>query len=168
MKWDELGDQQCAVARFLSVLGDRWSLLILSDAFLGVRRFETFRKRLGISRTILKQRLDGLVEAGVLERVAYQTRPLRHEYRLTRKGVDLHGVILSMSQWANTHCNDEAGAPILFAHKRCGHDFEPRVQCSACGETVVPWEVEARARPERMGHPKVVRGPIVEREGEAP
>ena len=93
MKWDELHLEQCAVARFLSVLGDRWSLLILSDCFLGVRRFETFMQRLGISRTSLTQRLADLCENGVLERVAYRERPTRYEYRLTTKGLDLQPVV---------------------------------------------------------------------------
>jgi len=162
VKWEELAEQPCAVARFLSVMGDRWSLLILSDAFLGVRRFDTFQKRLGISRTILKQRLDTLVEAGVLDRAAYRERPLRHEYRLTSKGVDLHPVIHAMSNWANTHCADEAGAPILFRHRSCGRDFETRPHCSECNEPVAAWEVEARARPDRPGAPPVVRGPMAE------
>lgn len=162
MKWDALRDEQCAIARFLSVLGDRWSLLILSDSFLGVRRFETFMARLGISRTMLAQRLDTLCEDGVLEKVAYQERPTRSEYRLTQKGLDLHPVILAMSRWANRYHADEGGPPILFHHTRCDHDFEPELHCSACGEGVSPFETRARVRPEQPGLAPVRRGPIVD------
>ena len=162
MKWDELGLEQCAIARFLAVLGDRWTLLILSDCFLGVRRFETFQERLGISRTILTQRLAELVDNGVLERVVYRERPRRHEYRLTRKGIDLQPVILAMSQWANLHYADEGGAPILFEHDRCGHDFTPEPRCSHCGEPVPAREVTARTRAPIAGLPPVRRGPVQE------
>ena len=167
MRWDELGLEQCAVARFLSVFGDRWSLLILSDAFLGVRRFETFMARLGISRTVLTQRLNDLCENGVLKRVPYQERPTRHEYRLARKGLDLHPVMLTMSAWANEHVADEGGPPILFEHRRCGHDFTPELRCSECGEPVPPLEVGTRARPELPGLPPVLRGPVVDDGGTA-
>lgn len=167
MKWDELEQEQCAIARFLSVLGDRWSLLILSDCFLGVKRFETFQARLGISRTSLTQRLADLCEHGVLERVPYRERPTRHEYRLTRKGVDLHPVVMAMSEWSNRYYADEGGAPILFEHTRCGHDFTPALHCSACGEPVPPREVHARVRPPKPGLPPVRRGPIQGDDGAA-
>ena len=160
MKWDELQLEQCSIARFLSVLGDRWSLLILSDCLLGVRRFETFRERLGISRTILTQRLADLCESGVLERNQYQQRPVRHEYRLTKKGLDLYPVIMTMSDWGNRYYADEGGAPIRFEHERCSQDFSPELRCSECGEPVPPWEVRARTRPELRGLPNVRRGPI--------
>ena len=160
MKWSELQSEQCAIARFLSVLGDRWSLLIVSDAFLGVRRFETFRERLGISRTTLTQRLQGLCDHGVFERVAYQQRPERNEYRLTEKGLDLLPVMLAMSSWGNRHYSDEGGPPILFEHARCEHDFTPEVHCSECGEPVAARDVRARTREPRAGLAPVRRGPI--------
>lgn len=86
MKWDDLAQQPCSIARTLAVIGDRWTLMILRDCFLGVRRFEAFQTRLNISRTIVTDRLRVLVEEGVLRREAYQDNPLRHEYRLTAKG----------------------------------------------------------------------------------
>ena len=82
MRWSDIGDVTCSVARALSVVGDRWTLLILRDCFLGVRRFEDFRARLGATRHLVAARLRQLVEHGILERVPYQERPLRHEYRL--------------------------------------------------------------------------------------
>src|SRR3954469_14636070 len=89
MKWDALRDEPCSVARTVAVIGDRWTLMILRDCFLGVRRFEDFQARLGISRTITTERLKTLVDEGVLRKVAYQDRPTRYEYRLTDKGLDL-------------------------------------------------------------------------------
>ena len=91
----------CSVAQCLEVVGEWWSMLIIRDAFLGVRRFDDFQSRLGISRNILNVRLTSLVDAGVLERVPYQERPLRHEYRLTDKGRDLWPVLTTMREWGD-------------------------------------------------------------------
>ena len=79
MQWRNLASEPCSVARAVAVIGDRWALLILRDCFLGVRRFEAFQRRLGISRTIIADRLKLLVDEGVLARIAYQERPPRHE-----------------------------------------------------------------------------------------
>ena len=162
MRWDQLQQEQCSIARFLSVFGDRWSLLIMSDAFLGVRRFETFMSRLGISRTSLTQRLADLCDHGVLERVAYRERPERFEYRLTSKGLSLHPVIMSMNAWGDEHYADEAGPPIRFQHAACGHDFTPVLHCSECGEAVDPFSVRVRVRPDVPGFEPITRGPIRE------
>src|SRR3954463_2348161 len=96
-------DQNCSVARALEVLGDRWTLLVIRDAFLGVRRFDDFQRRLGIARNVLADRLARLTDEGMLERVAYQERPVRHEYRLTEKGIDLWPVVVSLLQWGDKH-----------------------------------------------------------------
>jgi len=164
MKWDELNTQQCAIARFLGVLGDRWSLLIVSDAFLGVKRFETYSARLGISRTMLSDRLQSLCKNGIFEKVAYQHKPARYEYRLTAKGLDLHPVVMAMSNWGNQHNACEGGPPIEFTHTKCQHKFTPiqELQCSECGEPVAPWEIEAHARADAPDLPPVVRGPLKE------
>ncbi len=144
MKWDALADQPCSIARTLAVIGDRWTLMILRDCFLGVRRFETFQARLGISRTIVTDRLRVLVEAGVLRREAYQSNPTRHEYRLTAKGLELHPVILAIARFGDMHYAGEAGAPLIRRHKGCGCDFQPVQTCSECGEVVTARDVEAR------------------------
>src|SRR6266480_4232173 len=89
-------DMNCSVAQCLEVVGDWWSLLIVRDAFLGVRRFDDFQARLGIPRNTLNQRLGHLVDTGVLKRVPYHDHPLRSEYRLTDKGRDLFHVITAM------------------------------------------------------------------------
>src|SRR5690606_15282054 len=127
--------------------GDRWTLLILRDCFLGVRRFEAFQERLGISRTIIADRLRLLVDEGVLRREAYQERPIRYEYRLTPKGLDLHPVVMAIVAWGDRHYAGEAGPPLLNRHKACGCDFHAVMTCSECGEPVGPRDVQSRPGP---------------------
>jgi DNA-binding HxlR family transcriptional regulator len=110
MKWDELAGEACSVARTVAVIGDRWTLMVLRDCFLGVRRFEDFQARLGISRTITAERLKALVDEGVLRKVAYQDRPVRHEYRLTDKGLDLYPLIMAVVNFGDRHYAGRAGA----------------------------------------------------------
>ena len=145
MKWDDLADQPCSVARATAVIGDRWTLMILRDCFMGVRRFEAFQERLGISRTVIADRLKLLTDEGVLKKVAYQERPVRHEYRLTGKGLDLYPVILAVVNWGDRHYADERGPPIIRRHKACGCDFQPVLTCSECAEPLDARGVEARA-----------------------
>lgn len=133
------------MARSLAILGDRWTLMILRDAFLKVRRFEDFQKSLGIARRVLTERLQKLVDAGVLRRVAYQDNPERYEYRLTEMGLDLHPVVLSMVHWGDKYFAGENGPPVLHTHKACGHDFHSVLTCSQCGEAIGARDVEARA-----------------------
>ena len=101
MRWDDIDKQVCSVARALSVVGERWTMLILRDAFLGTRRFDQFQGNLGITRHRLAERLGKLVEQGVLVKVPYHDRPLRYEYRLTRKGLGLYPVLMSLSRWGD-------------------------------------------------------------------
>jgi DNA-binding HxlR family transcriptional regulator len=135
------------MSRTLAVIGDRWTLMILRDCFLGVRRFDAFQANLGISRTIVADRLDRLVEEGVLSRQAYQDRPLRHEYRLTPKGLDLHPAVMALVHWGDRYYAGEAGPPLLHRHRACGCDFHPLQVCSECGEPVEARAVEVRAGP---------------------
>ena len=144
MKWEELAQEPCSVARSVAVIGDRWTLMILRDCFLGVRRFEAFQERLGISRTIIADRLKHLTQEGVLRRVAYQEHPTRYEYRLTDKGLDLHPVIMAVVHWGDRHYAGEAGPPLLHRHKTCGCDFHPVQTCSECGEPLDARAVETR------------------------
>ena len=119
----------CSVAQCLEVVGEWWSMLIVRDAFLGVRRFDDFQTRLGISRNILNVRLTSLVDAGVLERVPYQERPPRHEYRLTDKGRELWPVLTAMREWGDRWAAPD-GAPLEVVHEACGEVMHPtyRVQ----------------------------------------
>jgi DNA-binding HxlR family transcriptional regulator len=145
MRWSELSDERCSIARSVAVIGDRWTLMVLRDCFLGVRRFEDFERRLGISRSLVADRLKRLVEAGVLRREAYQDRPVRHEYRLTDKGLELHPVVMAIVHWGDVHYADEAGPPLIHRHKACGCDFAPVMTCSECHEPVAARDVEVRA-----------------------
>ena len=147
MKWDDLAAEPCSAARALSVIGDRWTLLVLRDCFLGVRRFEAFQARLGISRTLIAERLKRLTDEGVLAKVPYQDRPMRHEYRLTDKGLALHPVVMAVVHWGDRFYAEDAGPPLLHRHKACGHDFHPVMTCSECGEPVGARDVETRPGP---------------------
>lgn len=160
MRWDEVSSQECSVARASAVLGDRWTLLILSDVFLGVRRFEDFQSRLGISRTTLAERLRRLEEHGVLEKRVYQTNPPRCEYRLTPKGLDLHPLLMSMINWGDTWYAGKSGPPILRTHVSCGHDVAPVLSCPECGEVIGPHSIRARKRQPGRGLRPVERGPM--------
>jgi DNA-binding HxlR family transcriptional regulator len=145
MKWNELAQQPCSIARSVAVIGDRWTLMILRDCFLGVRRFEAFEQRLGISRSIIADRLRLLTDEGVLRRDAYQEHPVRHEYRLTDKGLALHPVIMAIVHWGDVYYAGEGGPPLLHRHRSCGCDFAPVLACSECGEAVTARDVEVRA-----------------------
>ena len=144
MKWGELAEQRCSVARSVAVIGDRWTLMVLRDCFLGIRRFEDFERRLGISRSIIAGRLKTLTDEGVLRREAYQDRPVRHEYRLTDKGLALQPVMMAIVHWGDVHYAGEAGPPLIHRHKACGCDFTPVQTCSACGGAVTARDVEVR------------------------
>lgn len=146
MKWNELSAQDCSLARSLAVVGDRWTLLILRDAFLRVRRFDDFHARLGIARRVLAERLAGLVDDGILEKVAYQQRPTRYEYRLTPKGLELYPVILALVHWGDAHYAGADGPPMVHRHKACGHEFRSQLCCSECGEPVEARSVLAEPR----------------------
>ena len=93
----------CSIAGTLEIIGDRWTILILRDAFRGVRRFDEIQQDLGIARNILTERLTKLVDHGVLEKRQYQDRPARYEYRLTPKGVDLSPALVALMRWGDKH-----------------------------------------------------------------
>lgn len=102
-KWSELDENWCPVARTLSVIGDRWTLLILRDCVRGHSRFEEFAESLGVTRHVLSGRLKRLVEAGVLEKRPYQPRPRRYEYVLTEKGRELLPALDVFFAWGRAH-----------------------------------------------------------------
>src|SRR5262245_21546765 len=128
MRWGKVSELTCSVARSLSVVGDRWTLLVLRDAFLGVRRFAHFQT-VGLSRHRLADRLKRLVAAGVLERVRYQDRPARFEYRLTEKGRDLYPVIVALTRWGDRWMAGDDGPPVELIHRGCGHVGMPVLAC---------------------------------------
>src|SRR5689334_6277896 len=125
MRWKDIGSVDCSIARTLSVIGDRWTMLVLRDAFLGVRRFEDFQNDLGLSRHLLTDRLATLVDHGILERRPYSEHPPRHEYRLTPKGIDLYPVIISIAGWGDRWMSGEDGPPLRLRHQPCGEIITP-------------------------------------------
>lgn len=147
MKWNDLEQERCSVARTVSVIGDRWTLLVLRDCFLGVRRFEEFQQRLTISRPMLADRLGKLVKVGVLKKIAYQEAPVRHEYRLTAKGMDLHPIIMAIVHWGDVHMAGKAGPPLLHRHVGCGHLFDPVTVCSECSAALKAKDVAVERGP---------------------
>lgn len=151
MRWEELEQQPCSLARTLSVVGDRWTLLVLRECFLGTRRFDGFEQRLGITRHVLADRLKTLVAAGVLNKVAYQQRPLREEYRLTDKGRDLYPAILALVSWGDQHMSGAEGPPIRHTHRTCGKPMRPLLVCSECAEPLLPHEVSLEEAPAFSG-----------------
>jgi DNA-binding HxlR family transcriptional regulator len=98
--------QDCSIARSLEILGERWTLLIVRDAFLGVCRFDKFQESLGIARNVLTDRLNRLVEEGILERVRYSQRPPRYEYVLTPKGRELDIALAGFRQWGDKYLSE--------------------------------------------------------------
>ncbi|AHH95607.1 helix-turn-helix domain-containing protein [Kutzneria viridogrisea] len=116
----------------MDLLGDWWTPLVLREAFYGVRRFDDFQQSLGVARNTLTTRLNRLVEEGLLERVPYQDRPVRHEYLLTDKGRDFFPVLAAMVRWGDRWLAEEAGPPVVLRHE-CGHTGHPEVVCTHCG-----------------------------------
>jgi DNA-binding HxlR family transcriptional regulator len=135
--------QVCSVAGSLELVGERWTLLIVRDAFLGARHFEDFQRRTGMARNVLTARLGRLVEEGIFKRVPYQEHPARHEYCLTEKGIDLWPVIVSLLQWGDRHVYP-GRAPVLLVHKHCGGAVDDHRICETCGAKLGPRDVQAR------------------------
>lgn len=158
MNWLDTDTENCPVGRALDIVGEKWSLLILRDAFNGVRRYDEFRRHLGLSEAVLADRLRKLVAAGVLRSEPYREpgARTRHEYRLTRKGVDLWPVLLALKQWGDTHAGEPAGHVLDIRHTGCDAPVRVVVQCEGHEPTVLtPRDVTVRpgpaARPRRTG-----------------
>ncbi len=139
-------NERCAIAATLEVVGDPWTLLILRDAFQGVKRFEQWQERLGVARNVLAARLKSLVAHGVLEPRRYSERPPRQEYVLTPKGRALSPVLLTMAEWGDRHVYGRDNSPVLFTHKKCGCAFHPVLACEECGEVVQRRDLERAPR----------------------
>ena len=139
-------EQVCSLARALEVVGERWTLLIVRDALLGLRRFEEFSSSLGLARNVLTDRLNHLIGAGVLERVRYQRRPDRFEYRLTDRGKGLGVAVLALMQWGDTHLAGPAGPPRLAEHTDCGGAVVIGASCHRCGQPVHPHPADQRVQ----------------------
>jgi len=136
MQHRSLADARCPIARSLDLVGEWWSLLILRDAFRGVRRFDDFQASLGIARNLLARRLKRLVAAGLLETRPYSTRPPRHEYRLTDKGRDLYPVLMTLLDWGTRWAPLPSSA--VAVSRRTGALLDPVLVDRATGEPITP------------------------------
>lgn len=154
-------NQVCSVAGSLEVVGDRWTMLVVRESFLGTRRFDDFQRALGIPRTVLTSRLSRLVDDGILFRTPYQDHPKRFEYRLTEKGVELWPVIVALLKWGDRWVMD-GNAPMLLLHVGCGGSIDDRRECELCGAKVGPREVRAQ----RTGMGAAETDPTVTFEGD--
>lgn len=134
--------QVCSIARALEVIGERWSLLIVRDAvFGGATRYSDFQRRLGIATNILKARLDGLVEAGIMRRHRYSEQPELYEYLLTDKGRALAPALVALTEWGDQWATD-GEPPILYVHSVCGAGVTQQTVCAHCGRVADPAEIQ--------------------------
>ncbi|MDF1733705.1 MAG: helix-turn-helix domain-containing protein [Minwuia sp.] len=144
MRWNDLREEACPVARGLSVVGDRWTMLILRDCFQGIRRFEKMQERLGITRHVLSDRLKKLENAGVLHREQYQQRPPRHEYLLTESGKALYPVIVTLVDWANANVPARAGSSVTLVNRETGIPVTPMLVDTTTGREITHATVGGR------------------------
>jgi DNA-binding HxlR family transcriptional regulator len=158
MLGNDFKNQVCSIAGALEVVGERWSLLIVRDVLLGVRRFDELQAHLGIARNVLQSRLTRLVQEGVLEKRQYSEHPPRSEYRLTEKGLDLWPTIVALLQWGDKYAVPEGGPPVVLSHRGCGGAVDEHRICEACGARLSVRDVWASAGPGAPSdHPLVRR-----------
>src|SRR6266540_1556843 len=142
--------QVCSIARTLELVGDRWTLLVIRDAFRGTHRFDDFLSSLGIARNVLAERLARLCDEGILERRPYQQRPERFEYHLTAKGTDLWPVIMSLLLWGDRYLS-QAGPPLLIKHRGCEGTLTRQLTCGRCGVSLGPGDIKLLPGPGALG-----------------
>ncbi|MGH2864829.1 MAG: winged helix-turn-helix transcriptional regulator [Solirubrobacteraceae bacterium] len=147
MLGNDYKSQVCSIAGALEVVGERWSLVIVRDIFLGLRRFDEIQSDLGIARNVLQTRLTRLLERGVIERRAYREHPPRFEYLLTEKGVDLWPTIVALMKWGDRHCPPAAGPPVLLEHRGCGGTIDDHRVCERCGARLCAHDARALPGP---------------------
>jgi DNA-binding HxlR family transcriptional regulator len=149
MRKTEIEHLNCSVARTIGVVGERWTLLLLREFFLGSHRFEVLQAHTGISSRALSDRLQHLRKLGIIKAVAYQKRPVRYEYRLTDKGLELYPIIVSMTYWGDRWMKAKSERqPARLVHKDCGHVFKPVLTCGTCGEATAARDVRIKIGPE--------------------
>ncbi len=147
MRWDEIDDSLCGLARTLGVIGDRWTMLVLRECFLGTRRYDDFQQNLGAAPHIVAARLKKLVEHKVLEKRRYQDHPPRYEYRLTERGLELYPAFVALIGWGEKWLKSPQGPATIRTHKGCNHRLHIVPTCAACGEAVTARDVKAAMTP---------------------
>jgi DNA-binding HxlR family transcriptional regulator len=146
MQRTNFGDMACSIARTVDVIGEPWSPLILRDVWVGMNRFDAIQADLGVSRKVLTERLNHLVQRGVLERRPYDRRP-RYEYHLTAKGAELIDVLMVMVAWGDTWLAGDRGPPVLYRHHACGEIGGVELRCSHCGGPMRAGDVDVLPGP---------------------
>jgi len=146
MAYQDLADYPCSIIRPLTILGDRWTFILVKQAFAGTRRFEEFHAILGISRGRLADRLARLVDEGILRREPYKNGRTRHEYRLTEKGHELYPVLIALRDWGDRHMAPD-GPPMHYLHNDCGGGAHVHITCERCHNEVTARDVTAEAGP---------------------
>jgi len=144
-------DQPCSIARAAGLLADPWILVLLREAFRGVKRFDDFVALTGAAKTVASDRLRRLVGAGILERRRYSERPPRDEYALTDRGRDVFPLYMELMGWGDRHLAREAGLPVLLRHKSCGALTPPGAICASCGDRLGPEDVRYERGPGAVG-----------------
>ncbi len=147
MQRTDFAQMPCSIARSLALAGEPWSPLVMRNVFIGINRFDDLQRDLGISRKVLTERLNHLVDGGLLERRPYSERPLRHEYLLTRMGSEFVDVLMAMVAWGDRWTAGDAGPPILYRHKSCGQITHVEPHCAACGEELHSGDVDVEPGP---------------------
>jgi DNA-binding HxlR family transcriptional regulator len=149
MKWGEIGDTLCPVARSTAIIGDRWTMLIISELFAGCARFDEIQAQTGTTAQMLAARLKRLEAEGMIERRVYSRRPLRHEYLLTRMGREFYPVIFALRAWGETWCkgSDEPLA-VRMAHRKCWTEVGLDGLCPTCHEIVPRSDMDAQPSPD--------------------
>lgn len=149
MRHSDLLESSCAIERTSAVLGERWVIAILRAAYFQAHTFEDFQRETKIARNILTERLQRLVEFGILERRAYAEGEKRtlSEYRLTEAGLDLYPIVVSILEWGNRYTGMIHGPAHELIHRTCGEVTRPRLACSECGETIDPRDIDVRPGP---------------------
>jgi DNA-binding HxlR family transcriptional regulator len=141
--------ENCSVGRALDVVGSKWTLLVLREAFYGARRFEEFHDALGCARNLLADRLANLVEEGVLHRTTYREpgQRSRGEYRITDKGRELMTVVLALMDWGDRWAADPDGPPVEVHHRDCGARVHAVLACDDGHDHLTARDTEPRPGP---------------------
>ncbi|GIH48456.1 transcriptional regulator, HxlR family [Microbispora rosea] len=145
MRQTSFADMHCSLARALEVVGDWWTPLILRDVYLGIDRFSELAEDLGLSRNLLTERLNGLIENGILRRERYQERPPRDRYALTEAGQQVIPILVALTAWGDRWRTPEGGPPIRFQHG--DHHAAPMVACGTCGDRITSQDLSAKPGP---------------------
>ncbi|MEM7797863.1 MAG: helix-turn-helix domain-containing protein [Chloroflexota bacterium] len=147
MRWTQIQNEPCSIARTLAIIGDRWTLLIIRNAFLGISRFDEFQHQLDVTRHLLADRLDHLVENGIFKKIAYQQKPERFEYKLTPKGVELYPILMTLVAWGDKWAGLPEGPPLEYFDRESGKRISPLLIDKTSGKPLDPRKIKPEMGP---------------------